>query len=207
MAVYHDRVLPHLVDKLCGTALFDPWRAETARGLRGTVVEIGFGSGLNVGLYPPDVERVLAVEPSDTAFGLAAGRVGRSPAVVERIGLDGRSLPLADASCDSALCTFTLCTVPQPELALAELRRVLVPGGRLHLLEHGLAPDPAVVAWQHRLDPLQGRLGGGCHLTVDPLGLVRAAGFTVEEVTARYAGGPKPWTYFTRLVASAPGGG
>lgn len=115
--------------------------------------------------YPDGVDRVLAVEPPATAFDMAAQRIVPSPIPVEQVGLDGQALPLEGASCDGALCKFALCTIADPEAALAEVRRVLRPGGRLHFLEHGLAPDPKVVAFQHRVEPLQRRLTDGCHLT------------------------------------------
>ena len=113
------------------------------------------------------------------------------------MGLDGGSILLDDESCDAALCTFTLCTVPDPPRALRELHRVLRPGGRFHFLEHGIAPDDATVRWQRRLDPWERRLADGCSLTRDPLALVADAGFKVEVVRQRYAKGPKPWSYFT----------
>ena len=119
-------------------------------------------------------------------------------------GLRGESLELDDDSCDSALCTFTLCTIPGVEQALAELRRVLRPGGRFHFLEHGVAPDPSVRRWQHRLDPAQKTLADGCHLTRDPVALVEDAGFEIESVKRGYARGPKPWVYFTTGRAVNP---
>ena len=175
-------------------------RAQTVAGLSGRVVEIGFGSGFNVPLYPDRVEHVLAVEPSATAFRMAGKRIRATSVAVEQVGLDGQSLPIEDASCDGALCTFTLCTIPEPEVALAELHRVVKPGGRFHFLEHGLAPDPKVVAFQHRVEPLQRRLADGCHLTRDPVALARSAGFIVEELEQRYGVGPKAWTYLTRAA-------
>ena len=121
------------------------------------------------------------------------------------MGLDGARLPLADASCDGALSTFTLCTIPDVTAALAELHRVVRPGGRFHFLEHGLSPDASVATWQHRLEPIQKRLADGCHLTRDPTELVRAAGFEIERSESRYASGPKPWTWMTEGVARKPG--
>lgn len=201
--LYERHVLPRVVEVTCGGSELQPWRRRAIEGLSGNVVEIGFGSGTNVELYPDEVTHVHAVEPSDLAWRRArrllddlATRRG-DDAVVERTGLDGQSLPLEDASCDGALSTFTLCTVPDPERALAELRRVLRPGGTLHLLEHGLAPDPGVVRWQRRIEPVQRRLGGGCHLTRDTAALATAAGFEVDVVEQRYARGPRPWTWFT----------
>jgi SAM-dependent methyltransferase len=112
---------------------------------------------------------------------------------------------LADNSCDGALCTFTLCTIPGVEQALAELRRVLKPGGRFHFLEHGLAPDAKTQTWQRRLDPLEKRLADGCHLTRDPVELVKAAGFQLEFVHSEYTKGPKPWVFMTFAQAINPG--
>jgi ubiquinone/menaquinone biosynthesis C-methylase UbiE len=180
------------------------WRAKVTEGLAGRVVEIGFGSGLNVDFYPPDVEVVLAVEPAAVARKLADKRVSRSGVEVEHIGLDGQSIPLDDDSCDGALSTFTLCTIPDATQALAELRRVMRPGARFHFLEHGLAPEPGIAAWQRRLEPWQRRLADGCHLTREPVVLIRESGFTIERVEERYAKGPKPWSWFSAGIATNP---
>lgn len=203
MGIYRDRILPHLVDRACGTGELLRWRRQVTAGLHGTVVEIGFGSGLNVASYPPEVVKVFAVEPAELARRLAEPRIAASPVDVEHIGLDGASIPLPDVSCDGALSTFTLCTIPDVAGALAEVRRVLRPGGTFHFLEHGLAPDPSVARWQHRIEPAQKRLADGCHLTRDPAALVRAAGFELDRVESRYAKGPKPWTWMTEGVATA----
>lgn len=203
MPFYREQVVPRLIALTCGSSLLAGLRAETTAGLSGRVVEIGFGSGYNVPLYPDSVERVFAVEPSATAWRMAGRRLAASSVPVEQIGLDGQSIPLDDASCDGALCTFTLCTIPDVEAALGEVRRVLRPGGRFHLLEHGLAPDAKVAAFQHRVEPLQRRIADGCHLTRDPVALVRGAGFTVEELDQKYGTGPKAWTYLTRAATVA----
>ena len=204
MSFYREQVLPRLVDRACGARGMRRWRVDVNAGLTGRVVEIGFGSGLNVEHYPPEVQEVLAIEPAALARRLATKRVDRSAVPVTHVGLDGQRIPLADGSCDSALSTFTLCTIPDVRQALVEVRRVLHPGARLHFLEHGLAPDPAVAAWQRRIEPWQRRLADGCHLTRDPVELVRQAGFTVEWTDQRYAKGPKPWSWFTAGVASKP---
>ena len=123
---------------------------------------------------------------------------------VDRVGLDGARLPLDDASVDEALSTWTLCTIPDVTAALAEVRRVLRPGGRLHFLEHGLSPDPGVARWQHRLDGLQGRIAGGCHIDRPIEQLVRDAGFTVERIENSYEkGAPRPLGYLYEGVAAA----
>lgn len=201
MSLYRDHVLPRVIDRACGAADIRPWRVEAAAGLTGTVVEIGFGSGLNLPVLPSEVDVVYAVEPAALARRLAARRIAASTARVEHVGLEGESIPLDDARCDSALSTFTLCTISDASRALAEVRRVLRPGGRLHFLEHGVAPDASVAAWQRRIEPVQKRLADGCHLTRDPAALVTAAGFEIERVESRYAKGPKPWSWFTVGVA------
>jgi ubiquinone/menaquinone biosynthesis C-methylase UbiE len=204
VGVYREHVLPRLVDRACGSRELQRWRKQATEGLFGTVVEIGFGSGLNMPAYPPEVKLVLAVEPAATARRLAERRIADSPVRVEHIALRGESIPLEDGSCDGALSTFTLCTIADVEGALAEVRRVLRPGGRFHFLEHGLSPDTSIARWQRRLEPLQNRLADGCHLTRDPTELVRDAGFEIERVESRYANGPKPWTWFTEGAALKP---
>ena len=204
MGVYRERILPHLVDRACGTAELRAWRGQVAAGLSGTVVEIGFGSGLNVAAYPDEVELVYAIEPAAVARRLAEPRIAAGSVTVEHIGLDGQKIPLPDHSCDGALSTFTLCTIPDVRAALAELRRVVRPGGRFHFLEHGLSPDPGTAKWQRRIEPIQKRLADGCHLTRDPAALVSEAGFELEQVSSRYGSGPKPWTWFTEGVARNP---
>ena len=205
MGLYREHVLPRLVDRACGTAELGRWRQQVTAGLSGTVVEIGFGSGLNMPAYPDTVDRIYAVEPAEVARRLADRRIADAGIPVEHVALHGEPIPLADDSCDGALSTFTLCTIPDVQQALAEIRRVLRPGGRFHFLEHGLSPDESVARWQRRLEPAQKRFAGGCHLTRRPDELVAAAGFTLERVDARYASGPKPWVWFTEGVARVPG--
>lgn len=204
VSFYRDKLLPRLVDRACGSEGMDRWRRRVTDGLSGTVVEIGFGSGLNMPAYPREVTKVYAVEPAALGRKLAAPRIASSHVEVEHVGLRGESLPLDDNSCDGALSTFTLCTIPDVEQALDEVRRVLKPGGRFHYLEHGAAPDESIARWQRRLEPAQKFFADGCHLTRDPTELVRAAGFEVERSESRYAGGPKPWVFFTEGFATSP---
>jgi ubiquinone/menaquinone biosynthesis C-methylase UbiE len=186
MSVYGERILPRIMNALCGMKSAEPLRRRVCEGLAGDVVEIGFGSGLNVPFYPDAVTRVAAVEPADLSWQLADTRVRASRVHVERSGLDGQSLPFTDNSFDAALSTYTLCTIPDAAAALAELRRVLKPGGTFHFLEHGLAPDEQVRVWQHRIEPIQKRVLGGCHLTRPVLEMLSSAGFTIREVTEFY---------------------
>jgi len=205
MGFYADKVLPRVLDKACGIKSAVPLRARVCAGLYGQVVEIGFGSGHNVGHYPGAVTGVFAIEPADTAWKLAGPRLATARVPVERTGLDGQSLPLADDSCDTALSTWTMCTIPDASAALRELRRVLKPGGTLHFVEHGLAPDAKVRRWQHRLEPVQKTMFGGCHLTRRISDLLTDAGFTITEADVFYEdGAPKSLGADTLGVAVSP---
>ena len=192
MGLYGEQVLPRIIDVACGTKVAVPLRQRVCEHLHGRALEMGFGSGLNVPYYPAAVTGVDAVEPSAVAWKLAAERLAASGVPVRRSALDGELLPYADHSLDTALSTWTLCTIPHPAAALREVRRVLRPGGTLHFVEHGLAPDEGVRRWQHRLEPMQKRLFGGCHLTRSVVDLLTAAGFTVTELDVFYEkGAPK----------------
>jgi ubiquinone/menaquinone biosynthesis C-methylase UbiE len=192
MGFYDRRVLPRILNSVCDTRTVEPLRRRVCAGLAGDVVEIGFGSGLNVPYYPAAVTRVAAVEPSDLSWQLAGQRLQAAGVPVQRSGLDGQSLPFEDASYDAALSTWTLCTIPDAAAALREVRRVLKPGGALHFLEHGLAPDENVRRWQRRLDPLEQRVFGGCRLTRSIADMLISAGFTIRELDVFYEkGAPK----------------
>jgi ubiquinone/menaquinone biosynthesis C-methylase UbiE len=189
MGFYGERVLPHVINVACGVKTLAPYRQRVCAGLAGEVVELGFGTGYNVPFYPADVTRVSAVEPADLCWRLATERLAASPVPVRRAGLDGQLLTFPDGSFDAALSTFTLCTIPDPLAALAEVRRVLRPGAFLHFLEHGLAPDEKVRRTQRRMEPLNKRVFGGCHLTRDVVGMLAAAGFEIKEVDRFYEPG------------------
>jgi ubiquinone/menaquinone biosynthesis C-methylase UbiE len=192
MGFYGDQALPRILHAVGRMKAVVPLRERVCSGLEGDVVEIGFGSGPNVPFYPSSVRRVAAVEPADVGWKLAAERLRASSIPVERSGLDVQSLPFDDDSFDTALSTWTMCSIPDIERALAEVRRVLKPGGTLCFVEHGLAPDERVRRWQHRLEPLQKRLFGGCHLTREIPELLRDAGFEIIELDVFYEdGSPK----------------
>ncbi|MET7773901.1 class I SAM-dependent methyltransferase [Nocardia sp. NPDC005366] len=187
MGFYGDRIVPRIIDVACGMRANNPQRERACAGLHGRVVEIGFGSGLNVPFYPAAVGSVSAVEPADLGWRLASRRLASATVPIERAGLDGQALPFADDSFDCALSTWTMCTIPDIAAALAELRRVLTPGGTLHFVEHGLAPDAPVQRWQNRLNPVQKTVAGGCNLNRDIRGLVEAAGYEIRDIDVFYA--------------------
>ena len=186
MGFYSEVILPWCIDLSCGMKALAPEREKLLRGLSGSVLEVGFGSGLNLPFMPPDVTRVLAVEPSVRARKIAQKRVAAASCAVEFVGLDAQVIQLEDGSADAALSTFTLCTIPNVERALSEIRRILKPGGRLYVLEHGRAPDPGVSRWQDRLNGMQKVIAGGCNLNRDIRGLLRSAGFASEGVGGSY---------------------
>ena len=202
MAIYRDKILPRIIDVAAGTKELAEWRRRCVEGLHGVVVEPGFGSGLNIPWYPPEVERVYAIDPAELGQQLAAKRIDQSDVQVDFIGLDGQDIPLDDDSCDCGLLTLTLCTIPDASQALSELRRVIKPDGKLHFLEHGHAPTEKVATWQRRMEPVQKVVFDGCHLTRKMPDLIEGAGFTIDWVDASYAKGPKPVSYFYVGVAS-----
>lgn len=205
MGVYGEHILPRVLDLGMRGERFAERRREALAGLHGRVVELGFGSGLNLPHYPPAVREILAIEPSSTARRLTRGRIARSPIPVRLAGVDGRSLPLDDHCVDCVASTWTLCTIPDLPAALAEVRRVLRPGGTLHFLEHGLSPSPGVARWQRRLEPFQRRIAGGCHLARAFDVELEAAGFELLRLEREDMPGPRVLTHLYRGIARPRG--
>jgi len=196
MGFYREQVLPRFQDKVMARKAARPVRARVCAGLHGEVVEVGFGTGLNARYYPAEVTKVLAVEPSGVCMRIAEPRIARSAAPVEVAGLDGERLDLPSEAFDAVLSTWTLCTIPNLPAALDELRRVLQAGGVFHFVEHGHAPDAGVARWQRRLEPLNKRLAGGCHLTRQIDESITKAGFDIDRLDTYYfKGEPKPFGY------------
>jgi ubiquinone/menaquinone biosynthesis C-methylase UbiE len=196
MSFYGDRVLPRLINAVMNTKQTRKIRERVCAGLAGHVVEIGFGTGHNLPFLSRGVTRLRAVEPSANSVRLAQQRIAASPVPVEIVGLDGQSIPLDDDSADAVLCTWSLCTIPDATAAVREMRRVLKPGGTLHFVEHGAAPDDTVRRWQDRLNGFQNRVAGGCNLNRDIPGLIEAGGFRITTMDTYYGKGePKPYGY------------
>lgn len=204
MGFYDERVLPHVINLVMNTNQTRRIRSRVCADLEGDVLEIGFGTGHNLPYLPGGVTRLLAVEPAGRSVGLAADRIRSAAVPVEVVGLDGQRLPLGDASVDAVLCTWSLCTIPDPVAAVREAARVLRPGGSFHFVEHGLAPDEGVRRWQHRLNGLQRRIGGGCNLDRDIAGIVEAGGLRITTLDRYYGvGEPKPYAAMYEGVATA----
>lgn len=202
MGFYEDQIVPRFTDFVMSRRELTPIRARVAASLDGDVLEVGFGSGLNVPHYPPAVTGVRAVDPATIGRKLAARRVASSRVPVQYIGLDGQALSQESASIDHVLTTWTLCSIPDVDRALGEIRRVLRPGGLFHFVEHGRSPDRKVAGWQDRLTPIQRRVAGGCHLNRPIDQLVRNSGLEVLRLENYYAKGPRPFGYMFEGVAT-----
>lgn len=196
MGFYDRHILPHVINAACGAKPISYQRRLVVPEAVGRVLEIGIGSGLNLPFYDAaKVEMLWGLEPSDEIRRMAERKAANSPFPVQFIGLPGDQIPLDDASVDTIVTTYTLCTIPDAVAALRDMRRVLKPSGRLLFSEHGRAPDAAVVKWQERLTPIWKRIGGGCHLARDIPDLLRQGGFTPDRMHANYIPGPRPMSF------------
>jgi ubiquinone/menaquinone biosynthesis C-methylase UbiE len=196
MGLYGEQILPRVINVVMNTKQTRAIRERVCTGLAGDVVEIGFGTGHNLPYLPPTVRSLRAVEPAGVGVRLAQERIDAAGVPVQVIGLDGQDVPLADASADAVLCTWSLCTIPDPVAAVREMRRVLRPGGALHFVEHGRAPDEAVRRWQDRLNGIQQRTAGGCNLNRDIPAILQSGGMRVTELDTYYGKGePKAYGY------------
>ena len=204
MGLYADQILPRAINLVLRGGAFAGPRARAAAGLDGEVLEIGFGSGLNIPYYPAGLTLVRAVDPAAEGRQLAARRAAACAVPIEYAGSDAQTLPAGEASVDSVLSTWTLCTIPDAARALAEIRRVLRPGGAFCFVEHGLAPDARVARIQQRLTPFQRRVAGGCHLDRRIDQLVAAAGLELTRLDTYYMRGPRALGYTFEGVAVRP---
>jgi ubiquinone/menaquinone biosynthesis C-methylase UbiE len=193
--LYNRCVLPALINFAMTRGEATRLRAAYVPAASGAVLEIGIGSGLNLPFYAAAVTRLYGVDPSAELLAMAREKVATAPFPVELFNQDAGRIPLADASVDTVVVTWSLCSIADPVAALSEMRRVLKPAGTLIFVEHGLAPDAGVRKWQNRLTPFWRRFTGGCHLNRKMDDLVRAAGFDIADLRTEYVPGPRPLTY------------
>ena len=195
MSLYQRCVLPHLVHLAMRQEALLPFRRRVIGAAEGRVLEVGIGSGLNLPLYGPRVRAVVGLEPSPELLRMARDRAVTAQIAVELIEASAETIPLDAASIDTVVTTWTLCTIPDAPRALAELRRVLKPGGALLFVEHGRAPGPGVARWQDRLDPLWWRVAGGCHLNRKIDDLISGSGFRIDALANARLPGPRTHTF------------
>lgn len=193
---YDRNILPYMIDLACGVKPVHRQREKIVPLAHGRVLEIGIGTGLNLRHYDKSkVTKLVGLDPAMQMHKLAEKRRQESGMDVELVGLSAETIPLPDASFDTIVITFTLCTIPDPLAALKEMKRVLAPSGKLLYCEHGAAPDENVFQWQKKMTPYWKRVAGGCHLDRDIPKLLLDAGFTLESLETRYLPGPRMLTY------------
>lgn len=195
MGFYQERILPHLIHLAMRQHNLADYRSRVIPAAEGEVLEIGIGSGLNLPYYSAAVQRVIGLDASPNLLGMSRRAAARTSAPVELIESSAESMPLYNRSIDTVVTTWTLCSIPDVQRALGEMRRVLRPGGRLLFVEHGRAPEPNVRWWQDKLTPVWKRLGGGCHLNRAISDVIESAGFRIERLNTGYMRGPKPMTF------------
>jgi ubiquinone/menaquinone biosynthesis C-methylase UbiE len=195
MGFYSDVILPRLCDLGMRNKLLLPIRERVIGAAEGRVLEIGVGSGLNLPFYRPPVREVLALEPAAKLMTMAQNASRGTIMPVSFLEASAEAIPLADHSVDTIVTTWTMCSIPHADTALAEIRRVLRPGGKLLFAEHGLAPDAGVRRWQDRLTPAWRCIAGGCHLNRPISSMIEGAGFRIDRIETGYIPGPRPMTY------------
>lgn len=186
MGFYGRYIFPRLMDSTLSIEQIQNLRRSVLAAVRGEVFEIGFGTGLNLPHYPAGVKQITTVDPNPGMQRLAERRIANSSIKVVHHTLNGETLPLGDASFDAVVSTFTLCSIRDVDKALSEMWRILKPSGRFHFVEHGLSDDPRIQWWQHKLTPLQRRIGDGCHLNRDAGALIARNGFRFEKLDNFY---------------------
>jgi ubiquinone/menaquinone biosynthesis C-methylase UbiE len=201
VGLYARYVLPVLTDLAMRNSTARRERARFVPLATGVVLEVGVGSGLNIAHYRADVRRLYALDPSAESLRLTRRRAERAGFAVRLVQAAAEAIPLADASVDTVVTTWTLCTIPDPARALREMRRVLRASGRLIFVEHGRSPDENVTHWQDRLTPFWRRVTGGCHLNRSIDRLVTESGFDLVNIERSYVSGPRVAAYFYRGIA------
>ncbi len=203
MTLYDRYVLPHLIEFSMSRADATRIRSAYIPRARGSVLEIGIGSGLNLPFYTNAVQRLSGVDPSARLLAMARRRAADVAFPVELIEQGAERLPFSDASFDTVVVTWSLCSMADPAAALGETRRVLKPDGLFIFVEHGLAPDAGVRTWQNRLTPAWRRIAGGCHLNRPTAAMIRDAGFAIDDLRTEYIPGPRPLTFMYEGTAHA----
>ena len=202
MGFYSNLVIPYCIDLAMSGSDLEQYRRELLQNVAGEILELGFGTGLNLPHYPSSVERITTVDPNPGMQRLARSRIEQSSITVDYKILDGESLPMKDASFDAVVCTWTLCSIPAAERAVAEVHRLLKPGGKFYFIEHGLSREPKIEAWQNRLTPIQKIIADGCHLNrrIDALVAEQFSNVTIEQFYAPKL--PKVIGYMYRGIAT-----
>jgi len=191
MNFYENKILPRIIDHICGHRAFSDQRAKIIPHAEGRVLEVGYGSGTSLPWYDAGkVDQLIALDPASGAMELAAERERLSSISVEHIALRGEEIPLDEESVDTVIVSYTLCTIPDVVAAIAGMRRVLKPGGKLLFMEHGASPKPNIKRWQERLNKPWGFAFGGCNLLREPPALLEQAGFTMEHLEELEVSGP-----------------
>jgi ubiquinone/menaquinone biosynthesis C-methylase UbiE len=203
VGLYDDHILPRILNFAMASKVIRDERQKCVAEVSGRVLEIGFGSGHNLPFYSGKIEKIVAIDPSVVSARLARKRIKQVPFPVEYLALSGEEIPAPDASFDSVVSTFTLCTIPDVLAALRQIRRVLKPDARFFFLEHGRSPDPVVRRWQDRLNGMQQFFSGGCHLNRPIDQLIADAGLKVLTIEKYYGKAPRPFSYLYRGIARA----
>ena len=196
MGFYAKHILPRCLDAACGIGPISKQRGKVVPHAEGIVLEIGIGSGQNLPFYNPDkVSKIIGVDPDEHIWKRSAKRRADCEIEIERIGLSGEDIPLDKNIADTVVVTYSLCTIPDAVKALREMTRILKPGGKILFTEHGKAPDEAIHKWQRRIDPLWGKIAGGCRSGRDIPELFRQADLKFETLEEMYIPGPKVLGY------------
>ncbi|MGD2132660.1 MAG: class I SAM-dependent methyltransferase [Maricaulaceae bacterium] len=189
---YHRHISPRMINLICGAPMISKQRAKVVPAAEGRVLEVGFGSGTNLPFYDPSkVEHLFALEPDPHMRKLAKKRLEAHPLKsMEFLDLPGEEIPLEDASVDTVVVTYTMCTIPDVDAAAGQMRRVIKPGGKLLFVEHGRDCDPRAARFQERIEPIWKPLADGCHLTRNPAQTLFNAGFVVSHEEGLPSGAP-----------------
>ena len=199
---YERKILPLLIDSACSQPPMTKLRSRYVSQAAGRVLEVGIGSGLNLSHYGCAVESITGVDPAEALTRKAKERADRIRAEVAVIGVSGESIPVRSESFDTVVCTWTLCSIPDPQAAIAEMYRALKPDGKLIFVEHGQSPEPKISKWQHRIEPYWKVVAGGCHLTRRIDDLVTAGGFAIKSFESGYQTGPKIAAFMMHGIAT-----